>query len=78
MASSRRSAPSASAFAVYSGVSKLTGDVALGCEIVDLGRLHLLHEPDEVGRICHVAVVHQEAHVALVGILDRDGRPVLY
>ena len=36
-------------------------DVALGCEIVDLGRLGLGHHPDQVGRIRHVAVMHEEA-----------------
>src|SRR6185312_11687156 len=43
-------------------------DVALGREIVDLGRPDLLHQPDQVGRIRHVAVMHQERHVAVMRI----------
>jgi len=31
--------------------------VALRGEIVDFGRLHFLHNADEIGRIGHVAVV---------------------
>ena len=44
-------------------------DMALGGEIVDLGRPDLLHQPDQVGRIRHVAVMQQERHVAGVRIL---------
>ena len=51
--------------------------MALGREIVDLGRPDLLHQPDQVGRIRHVAVVHQERHVAgmriLVEMIDARG-----
>src|SRR6266702_5928525 len=45
------------------------GDMALGGEIVDLGRPDLLYQPDQVGRVGHVAVMHQERHVTCVGIL---------
>src|SRR5579871_4468196 len=44
-------------------------DMALGGEVVDLGRPDLLHQADQVGGIRHVAVVHQERHVADMGIL---------
>ena len=43
--------------------------MALGGEIVDLGRPDLLHQADQIGRIRHVAVVQQERHVAGVRIL---------
>ena len=44
-------------------------DVALRREIVDLVGLDFLHDADEVGRIRHVAVVHEEAHFRLVRIV---------
>ena len=44
-------------------------DVALGGEIVDLVGLRLLHQADQVGRVRHVAVVHEEARVLLVRVL---------
>ncbi len=47
IASSMRRAPSASELAVYSGSSKETRDMALGGEVVDLVRLHLLDDPDQ-------------------------------
>ena len=43
--------------------------MALGCEVVDLGRPNLLHQPDQVGGIRHVAIVQQERHIAGVGVL---------
>ena len=43
--------------------------MALGGEVVDLGRPDLLHQPDQVGRIRHVAIVQQERHIAGVRIL---------
>jgi hypothetical protein len=65
----------ASALAVYSGLSKLTP--TLGGEIVDLGRPDLLHQPDQVGRVGHVAVMQQERHIAgmriLVEVIDAGG-----
>src|SRR5665213_510014 len=56
--------------------------MALGGEIVDLGRPGLLHQ---VGRVCHVALVRQERHFAgvrlLVEMIDaravERGRPSL-
>ena len=42
--------------------------MALGGEVVDLGRPDLLHQPDQVGRIRHVAIVQEERHVAGVAI----------
>ena len=56
MASSSRSVPIASEFAVYSGSSKDDGDVALRAEVVDLVRLHLLHHVDEARRVGEIAV----------------------
>ena len=35
--------------------------VALRGKIVDFGRLRLLHEPDQIGRVRHVAVVQEES-----------------
>src|ERR1700726_1116010 len=60
-------------------------DMALGGEVIDLGRPDLLHQPDQVGRIRHVAIVQQERHVAgmriLVQMIDprgvERGRPPL-
>ena len=69
IASSRRSVPSASALAVYSGVSKRHLHMALRGEIVDLVGLHLLHDADQVGGVGQVAVVQDEADVPLVRIL---------
>ena len=52
-------------------------DMALGGEVVDLGRPDLLHQPDQVGRVGHVAVMQQERHVAgvrvLVEVVDARG-----
>ena len=42
--------------------------VALGGEVVDLVGLVLLDEADEVGRIGQVAIVHEEARLALMRI----------
>ena len=69
IASSRRSVPSASALAVYSGVSKLTCDVALRGEVVDLVGLHLLHDADQVGGVGQVAVVQEQLRAGLVRVL---------
>ena len=44
-------------------------DMALGGEIIDLGRPDLLHQPDQIGRIRHVAIVQEKRHVAGVRIL---------
>ena len=61
---------------MYSGVSNDTC-VALCGEIVDLVRLRFLHDADQVGRIGHVAVVRQKAHIffvrVLVHVLDTTG-----
>ena len=43
--------------------------MALGGEIVDLGRPDLLHQPDQIGRVGHVAIVHQERHISDVRVL---------
>ena len=69
MASSTRSVPSASELAVYSGVSNETADVALRGEVVDLVRLDLLDDADQVGGIGQIAVMQVQAHAALVRIL---------
>ncbi len=69
MASRMRSVPSASEFAVYSGVSNDTRHVTLRGEVVDLVRLHLLDDADQVGRVGQVAIVQEQLDVALVRIL---------
>lgn len=59
--------------------------MALGGQVIDLGRSDLLHQPDQIGRIRHVAIVHQERHAAdmriLVEMIDargvERGRPAL-
>src|SRR3546814_4557140 len=43
--------------------------MALGGQIVDLGRLDLLDQPDDVGRVGHVAVMQEELHARLMRIL---------
>src|ERR1700687_5502762 len=52
-------------------------DMALGGEVIDLGRPDLLHQPDQVGRIRHVAIVQQERHIAgmriFVEMIDARG-----
>ena len=45
------------------------GDVALRRQVVDLVRLHLLHDADQVRRVGQVAVVQAQSHAALVRIL---------
>jgi hypothetical protein len=42
--------------------------MALRREIIDLGRPDLLHQPDQIGRVGHVAVMHQERHIAGVRV----------
>ena len=42
--------------------------VALGSQIVDLGRLDLLDQTDQVGAVGQVAVMHEEAHVLLMRV----------
>ena len=69
IASSNRSAPIASALAVYSGVSNAHMNMALGSEIVDLVGVHLLNETDEICRIGQISIVHEEANVALMRIM---------
>ncbi len=44
-------------------------DMALGGEIINLGRPDLLHQADQIGRVRHVAVMHEERHVASVRVL---------
>ena len=43
--------------------------MALGCQIVDLVRLHLLDYPDQIFSVCQVAVVQDEVSVFSVWIL---------
>ena len=51
--------------------------MALGGEVVDLGRPDLLHQPDQIGRVGHVAVMQQERLLAemriLVKVIDARG-----
>jgi hypothetical protein len=51
------------------GRLKRHAHVALCREIIDLGRLHLLHDANEIGRIRHVAVVQEEPHAGTVRVL---------
>ncbi len=59
--------------------------MTLGSKVVDLIRLHLLDDPDQVGTVGEVAVVKNKARIALVRVLveviDPGGveaaRPVL-
>jgi hypothetical protein len=43
--------------------------MALRRKIVGLGRLHLLYNPDEIGRIGQIAVMQYEIDISLVWIL---------
>ena len=43
--------------------------MTLGCEIVDLVRLHLLDDPNDVGGVRQVPVVQVQADMLLVRIL---------
>jgi len=43
--------------------------MALGRQVVDLGRLRFLNDANEIGGVGHVAVVGGQAHVPFVGIL---------
>lgn len=43
--------------------------MSLGSEIIDLGRPDLLHEPNQIFRIRHVAIVHLERDVADMRVL---------
>ena len=54
---------------MYSGVSKLTATWLLRREVVDLVRLHLLDDADQVGGIGQVAVVQHEIAVGDVRVL---------
>ena len=69
IASRMRSVPMPSALAVYSGRLEGDRDVAHRREVVDLVRLHLLDDADQVGRIGEVAVVQDEALVVDVRVL---------
>jgi hypothetical protein len=42
--------------------------MALGSEVINLGRPDLLHQTDQIGGIRHVAIVQQERHIAGVRI----------
>ncbi|CAA7613533.1 Phytase family (modular protein) [Candidatus Terasakiella magnetica] len=44
-------------------------DVALGREVVDLGRLGFLHQSDKIGGVSHVAVMHEEGDTAFMGVV---------
>jgi hypothetical protein len=67
------------------GALETDADMALGGEVVDLGRADLLHQPDQIGRIRHVAIVQQERHIAgvrvFIEMIDargvERGRPAL-
>jgi hypothetical protein len=66
------SVPRASELAVYSGASKLTGYMALCAQVVDLIRLNVLNNFDEIAAVGEVSIVENEAWIVCVGILDKD------
>jgi hypothetical protein len=43
--------------------------VALGRQIVDLVGPHILHQPDQVGAVRHVAIAQMEAHPVIMRVL---------
>jgi len=49
--------------------------VALGTQVVDPIRLHLLDDPDQVGAVRQVAEVERELLIQLVGILVQMVNP---
>ncbi len=51
------------------GGLKTDGHMTLGSKVVDLIRLHLLDDPNQVGAVSEVALVEHEARVVLVRIL---------
>ena len=69
IASSSRSTPMRVGIGGIFRAFETDADMALGGEVVDLGRPDLLHQPDQIGRIRHVAIVQQERHVAGMRIL---------
>jgi hypothetical protein len=58
----------ASALAVYSTGSKIHLHMALGGQIVDFRRPHLLEDPDQAGAVGEVAVMEFEADIGLVEV----------
>ena len=69
IASSSRSTPMRVGIGGIFRALEADRDMALGGEVVDLGRPDLLHQPDQVGGVGHVAVMQQERHVAGMRIL---------
>ena len=51
-------------------------DMALGGKVIDLGRLSLLDEADQVGGVGEIAVVQMKAHVCFVGIAVKMINPL--
>ena len=43
--------------------------MALGAEVIDLIRLHLLDDPNQIGAVGEVSIVKNQARVALVEVL---------
>lgn len=43
--------------------------MALGAQVVDLIRLQLLNDPDQIGAVGEVAIVQGQARIIFVGIL---------
>ena len=68
IASSRRSVADGVGIGGVFGGLEAHLHVALGGEIVDLGRLDLLDDADQVGAVGEVAVVELEADVGLVQV----------
>ena len=69
IASSSRSVPIASTVGRVLRTLERHRHVALRAQVVDLVRLHLLHDADQVGGIGQVAVVQDEVAMRLVRVL---------
>ena len=68
IASSRRRAPMRVGIGGVFGGLEAHLHMALGGEIVDFGRLHLLDDADQVGAVGEVAIMELEADVGLVQV----------
>ncbi len=69
MASNTRKAPNASELAVYSGFLERNRHMALGSQVVNLIRLHLLDNAYQTAGVRHVTIVQDKITIVNVGIL---------
>ena len=49
--------------------------MALGTQVIDFIRLDLLDDPDQIGGIGQIAVVHKKAHILFVWIVVKVVHP---